>query len=154
MSGSQLMLNLNTAQMHVGESRPDFRQPHFFPRRDLVAERATELFKPRGLFALLGRALIVRYLSDQIHRGEHRNASFETLADLAPFVGESELSVLTRDMAALAAMCIKNVLGNFALALAAGFHPVQRGHISPLRWLRAWLRLQDDTDTQGAAGDP
>ena len=153
ISGSQLLLNLNTAQMHVGEFRPDFRQPHF-PRRDLVAERATELFKPCGLFTLIGRALFVRYLSDQIHRREHRNAPFETLANLAPLVGESELAVLTRDMAALAAMCFKNILGDFALALAGGLHPVQRGHIFPLRWLRAWLRLQDDTDTQGAAGDP
>src|SRR5215469_1136195 len=122
MPRSHVLLNLNASQMHMGKFRPDFGQPHL-PRCDLVAERATELFKPRSLLALVGRALIVRYLSDQIHRGEHRNASFETLANLAALVGESELSVLTRDMAALAPMRIKNVLGDFALALTGGCHP-------------------------------
>jgi len=152
MLGSQLLLNLNAAQMHVGELRANFRQPHL-PRRDLVAERATELFKPRGLFALIGRPLIVRHLSDQIHRREHRNASFEILADLEAFLGESEFSVLTRDMTPLAAMCIENVLGDFALGFAGGGHPVKPGHILSQRRLWALLRLQYDDDTQGTDGD-
>jgi hypothetical protein len=128
MPGSQLLLNLNTAEMHVREFRPDFRQPHL-PRRYFVAERATELFEPGRLFALIGRALIAGYLSDQIHGGEHRDASFEALASLATLLSESKLSVTTRDMAALAAMRIKNVLGDFALALTGGCHPVKCGHI-------------------------
>jgi len=118
-----------------------------------VAEGAAELLKARGLLALIGRALIVRYLSDQIHCGEHRNASFEALAQLQAFLGESEFSILTRDVAALAAMCIEDVLGEFALALTGGFHPVQRGGIFLLRMLWDLLRLQDGTDTQGARGD-
>jgi len=131
MPRSHVLLNLNASQMHMGKFRPDFGQPHL-PRCDLVAERATELFKPRGLLALIGRALIVRYLSDQIHRGEHRDTPCETLANLAAFVRESELPILTSYMAALAAVYIEKVLGDFALAPAGGGHPVQRRHVFPL----------------------
>jgi len=126
--GGYLLLNLNTAKMHVRQLRAHFRQARL-PRRDFVAVGASELFKPRRFLALIARALIVRYLSDQIHRGKHRNASFEALADLFALLSESELSILPGDMAAFASVCIEYVLGDLQLTLTRGLHFIEGRYV-------------------------
>ena len=137
--------------MHMRQFRADFSQPHF-PGRDFVAKRAAELLKPGGFFFLIWRALIVGYLSDQIHRGEHRDTAFEALTDLPAFLRESEFPVLASNMTTLAAMRIKNIPGDFALALTGGGHPIQYSYVSLRRWPRGLLRMYD-SETQRASCD-
>jgi hypothetical protein len=55
-------------------------------------------------------------------------------------------------MTTLAAMRIKNIPGDFALALTGGGHPIQRSYVSLRRWPWGLLRM-DDSETQRASCD-
>src|SRR5689334_11999827 len=94
--------------MEMRQLRAQFCQPQL-AGDDLVAGGATELLEARGLPALLLGALIGRHLRNEVHGGQHGDASFEALRGSLPLCRESELAALAQGMTTLAAVGVEDV---------------------------------------------
>ena len=90
-----------------------------------MAQRAAKLIESGCGFTLIGRALIVGHLRDEVHRRQRPDASFEPLRKVLPFFREAEFSVFANRVAGIAAMRRTHIV-EFA-GLTRGDRPVQSG---------------------------
>src|SRR5260370_14530877 len=105
-------------------------------RSDLVTGGAAELLEELSHLMLCGRGLILWQLGDDAHRFQRGNAPLKSLCFFLALRGEAKLAIETYDVAILATVGVKDVLGELFRACAGGDHPVQLGR----RLLRRDLR--------------